>query len=377
MQAIDNVNRPFQAEWPKNLEETTLKKIAKVVYDIFSVIIFPIGLARLVGYLLSLAAVPLIIPASKLKLDPDDAESNIHHVRDLLLQNSMGSGAGEEISATTPDGLKLNGALFEGKDPQKYILFCNPNRSPYEQIGTRYLRLVEDVGCSAVMFNPRGVVKSEGSPTSQGLALDVYTMFEYLVSEKGIDPNNIVIYGFSLGGATGSMGGKLVQEKYPDAKIKMCSERSFDNLASEAYSLVRDYVGVPVFAQIAGVISYLTIHAIGWQMNAKASFDSIQGKKLIIYHKKDGVIPYEASLYKSVKHDIKTGANEGDVTRIKLRDEFAIDLGFEPYHFHTRSFKEKEADLIVEEIKLMLGIEVETPIVEGQSPIRKKIAVAV
>ena len=41
-------------------------------------------------------------------------------------------------------------------------------------------------------------------------------------------------------------------------------------------------------------------------MDAVTAFDNIKNKKLVIYHKQDGVVPYnESSLYKFLKEKIK------------------------------------------------------------------------
>lgn len=48
-------------------------------------------------------------------------------------------------------------------------------------------------------INMRGFGESDGSPTEQGMYADAQTMFRYLVNDKGIDPKNIIIHGYSMG----------------------------------------------------------------------------------------------------------------------------------------------------------------------------------
>lgn len=48
--------------------------------------------------------------------------------------------------------------------------------------------------------NLRGYGESDGGPSEKGLYQDARTMFNYLVNDKGIDPSNIIIHGYSMGG---------------------------------------------------------------------------------------------------------------------------------------------------------------------------------
>ena len=52
------------SEWPKAMQETTCQKICRIVYNILSVIIFPIGLLRLTGWVISVLIEPMILPSA-------------------------------------------------------------------------------------------------------------------------------------------------------------------------------------------------------------------------------------------------------------------------------------------------------------------------
>ncbi len=47
----------------------------------------------------------------------------------------------------------------------------------------------------------RGYGASEGAPTLAGMQLDIDAAMKHLIAHKNIDPNKIIIFGQSLGGA--------------------------------------------------------------------------------------------------------------------------------------------------------------------------------
>ncbi len=61
--------------------------------------------------------------------------------------------------------------------------------------------ILNALGVNVFIFDYRGYGLSEGSPSEEGLYEDADAAYDYLIQERKLDPNSIVIYGASLGGA--------------------------------------------------------------------------------------------------------------------------------------------------------------------------------
>jgi fermentation-respiration switch protein FrsA (DUF1100 family) len=107
----------------------------------------------------------------------------------------------EEVSFTSPDGVKLSGWYFKRPDARGTILVCHGN---VENLSTHVkldLWLVE-AGYNLFIFDYRGYGRSEGRPDVQGVHLDAEAALETLVTRL-LHPGNdrIIVFGKSLGGA--------------------------------------------------------------------------------------------------------------------------------------------------------------------------------
>ncbi|MEQ5091680.1 MARTX multifunctional-autoprocessing repeats-in-toxin holotoxin RtxA [Providencia rettgeri] len=85
------------------------------------------------------------------------------------------------------------------KEPQKVVLFLHGSGSPAEDQVEDISRHYKDLGIDTLAVNMRGFGESDGMPTEVGLYQDARTMYHYLVNDKGIDPSNIIIHGYSMG----------------------------------------------------------------------------------------------------------------------------------------------------------------------------------
>jgi pimeloyl-ACP methyl ester carboxylesterase len=124
----------------------------------------------------------------------------------------------EEIWLRTADGLSLSAwyvpALEEEIGTEKdagrenstekfVILFCHGNVGNISQrIDT--FKIFRDLGLSTFIFDYRGYGSSQGRPTEKGTYLDAEAAWNWLLHEMGIKPENIIIFGRSLGGGVAS-----------------------------------------------------------------------------------------------------------------------------------------------------------------------------
>ncbi|PJD94442.1 MAG: hypothetical protein CK425_11365 [Parachlamydia sp.] len=270
-------------------------KLKKVAYNIFSTIIFPVGLARLAKAGIGKVAGIFVLPAqfySKEKLDVERKESI------ALIKEAFPNISTERKTIETADHVKLDTMEIineeeSAKPPkeQKWVIFMNPNGVTYEELMPLTANYAKDIGANFLTGNYRGVGYSEKSPSkSKDLVMDGEAMLQYLLHEKKIPPENIMIHGWSLGGAVATEVAALHQEK--GHAVKVCNERSFSSLYKEIKTLI------PGLGPLAAPLAYIG----GWKSNPAKAWKSIEEKdKIVIFHKKDTVIDYEASLYKKAK----------------------------------------------------------------------------
>lgn len=106
----------------------------------------------------------------------------------------------EEVSIATSDGLQLHGWFVPAEQSKATVLFLHGNAG---NISHRLdsIAIFRELGLDTLIIDYRGYGQSEGSPGEKGTYLDAQAALDYLVSNRGIEPERIVIFGRSLGGA--------------------------------------------------------------------------------------------------------------------------------------------------------------------------------
>ena len=103
--------------------------------------------------------------------------------------------AARPVVLHTTDGLTLDAWHFAGDGPTVLVAQGNAgNRAARLPLATA---LVE-AGFAVLLFDYRGYGGNPGSPTEDGLALDVRAARQYLV-DAGVTPDRLLYYGESLG----------------------------------------------------------------------------------------------------------------------------------------------------------------------------------
>lgn len=83
---------------------------------------------------------------------------------------------------------------------RKTILFADGNAGnmSYRLESVLFLN---QIGANVLMFDYRGYWKSSGKPSEEATYEDIMACYNWLVEVKGIKPDNIILFGRSLGGA--------------------------------------------------------------------------------------------------------------------------------------------------------------------------------
>ena len=137
------------------------------------------------------------------------------------------------ITAETPNG-KLDGMVYkpkEGEDKGKVVLFFSGSGGPAGEYCKPALDKYLNAGATVVTMDYRGFGKSEtrnkngqkiGTPLSeQSIYEDGKEMLNYVVKTMGVKPENIILHGFSLGGAVAS---KVAADFYQEQQKKALEE---------------------------------------------------------------------------------------------------------------------------------------------------------
>ena len=107
----------------------------------------------------------------------------------------------EEVFIDTPDGNKLHGYfLFADRKSDKVAVFLHGNDFNVSRWYLAPLAMQKEVPVNFLVFDYRGYGKSTGFPTFKGVVMDTFSAYDHLVS-KGYKPDNISLYGRSMGGA--------------------------------------------------------------------------------------------------------------------------------------------------------------------------------
>ena len=153
----------------------------------------------------------------------------------------------ESVFFEVSDGIKLHGWFVRAADERGVALLCHGNGG---NISHRLdlIALLGKVGLSVFAFDYRGYGNSEGSPDEEGTYLDVTAAWDQLVGARNTSPDEIVVYGRSLGGAICSHvaannkpGGMILdstftsireagQEIYPFLPVKLLSRYDYPTI---------------------------------------------------------------------------------------------------------------------------------------------------
>jgi pimeloyl-ACP methyl ester carboxylesterase len=184
----------------------------------------------------------------------------------------------EEVWFETADGVKLSGWFVPHHQTQdgasdssrKVILFFHGNAG---NISHRLwsLELFHRLGLSTLIIDYRGYGQSQGSPGEQGTYLDAEAAWRYLVADRQIPPDRIIVFGESLGGAVAAY---LAQTHSPQALILFSTFTSVPDMGAQAYPFL------PV--RLLARVKYDTL----------ARLPEIHCPVLLVHSPGDEVVPY-------------------------------------------------------------------------------------
>jgi len=180
----------------------------------------------------------------------------------------------ESVVFKTSDGLRLTGWYIPAENAEMTVLFCHGNGgNMMHRLDS--INILCNLGLNCFIFDYRGYGNSEGKPSEEGTYLDARAAYEWLAKEKGISPDDIIVFGRSLGG---SIAAQLAGKVKVGALIIESAFTSYADIGRKFYP----YMPVRWFARF----SYRTVDYV----------KDVHCPVMIIHSRNDEIIPFEFGL---------------------------------------------------------------------------------
>lgn len=176
----------------------------------------------------------------------------------------------EDVYLKTPDNVKINSWFIPSNNAKYTILFCHGNAG---NIAHRLdkIMIFHKMGIGVFIIDYRGYGKSEGKPSEKGIYLDSKAAYDYLLTKRNIRPENIILFGESLGAA---------------AAIDLASKAKVGGLITEgAFSNAKDMA--------RRIYPFLPSFVFKSKFDSIAKIKNIAAPKLFIHSKNDEIVPFD------------------------------------------------------------------------------------
>jgi len=180
----------------------------------------------------------------------------------------------ESVTLVTGDDVRIHGWFIDARPQRGTLLFFHGNAG---NISHRLdsLRIFNRLGLATLIIDYRGYGRSGGRISEKGTYLDAEAAWQYLTKTRGIDPQQIVVFGRSLGGAVAA---SLAAEHPPAGLILESVFTSVPDMAAKLYPFL------PV--RLLSRFSY----------DARRAVREVACPVLIVHSPEDDIIPFENGL---------------------------------------------------------------------------------
>ncbi len=191
--------------------------------------------------------------------------------REIIMTPDQAGLSYNAVQFISSDGIKLSGWFIPAENSQGVVLFCHGNAG---NISHRMdsIRIFNNLRLSIFIFDYRGYGLSKGKPSEQGTYLDAEAAWYFLIRKQNIKPDNIIIFGRSLGG---NIAAWLAKKHKPGALIIESTFTSIPNIGADLYPLL------PI-----SLLSRYNYNALDYIQNVKCPV-------LIVHSRNDEMIPFK------------------------------------------------------------------------------------
>lgn len=216
--------------------------------------------------------------------------------RTLLTTPESVGLAYEPVEFEAEDGVKLSGWFVPGDGSDRVVLFFHGNAGNISH-RLESIRLFHRLGLSVFIIDYRGYGQSEGRPSEQGTYLDAEAAWRFLIDERDVEPEQIILFGRSLGAAVAAW---LAEHYQPGAVILESAFTSVPDMGASQFP----FLPVRWLARI--------------QYNTLERAPYLNAPVMVIHSPNDEIVPYshgqqifEAASEPKKFLEIKGGHNDG------------------------------------------------------------------
>ncbi len=180
----------------------------------------------------------------------------------------------ENLTLNTPDNERINAWYIPtNNQTAKTVLFFHGNAGNISH-RLETIKIYNQLGLNFLIFDYRGFGISTGKPTEEGTYLDADTAWQYLIEEKKLNPEEIILAGRSLGGGVAA---ELAKKAHPAMLILESTFTSMTEVSAKHYPFMPT--------------SLIVKHEYETSLKLK----DIHCPIVFAHSKNDEVIPYEHS----------------------------------------------------------------------------------
>jgi len=136
----------------------------------------------------------------------------------------------EDVTLETSDGVTLRGWLVPARSG-RFLVFFHGNAGNISH-RLESIRQFHDLGLSVLIIDYRGYGGSSGRPTEVGMYRDAEAAWRFLVEQRAVPGDQIIVFGRSLGA---SVAARLATLHTPLALIVESSFTSVPDVAADIY----------------------------------------------------------------------------------------------------------------------------------------------
>ncbi len=218
----------------------------------------------------------------------------------------------EDVWIPVNHGVRVFGWFVDAGPKKPVLLWCHGNAG---NISHRLQNLYDLYRgeLSVFLFDYRGYGKSTGSPSEPGLYADALASYEYLIRERGVVPERLVLFGRSLGAA---VAGEVATQRAAAGLILESAFPSMQAMADE------HYLGLPA----------------SWFVNAEYPLSQKLAKvripTCVIHGENDQIVPFGLGqqVYESARQPktwyLVPGAGHNDVPYVGGRSYYRQIFSF-------------------------------------------------
>ncbi len=216
--------------------------------------------------------------------------------RELIADPSALDLAFDDVTFEAADGVALHGWYVHGDDDAPVVIVFHGNAG---NISHRMdtIRIFSELGLRVFIFDYRGYGRSEGRPTEAGTYRDAEAAWRWVTEERGVEPDDIVLFGRSLGGAVAAW---LAAGHTPGALLLESTFTSLPELGASVY---------PIFpVRLLARLDYDVVDALS----------RVSAPVLVLHSPDDEIVPFShgEALYEAVPGEreffrMRGGHNDG------------------------------------------------------------------